>query len=203
MVAAAWGGAERRRPHPAGDRCRRRAERATSSASPSPCSEREHPLWIALNKVDMVKKPNLLTLSVALTERLNPDKVFMISAAQGDGVTDLKDALAAGDARRTVALPRRRGVRRHRPDDRRRADPRADLQPASPGAALRLGDRDRELGGPQGRLDRHPPADLRRARQPEGDRHRQGRIAAEDASATRRARKSPSTSAARCTCSCT
>jgi GTP-binding protein Era len=27
-------------------------------------------------------------------DRLNPDKVFMISAAQGDGVTDLKRALA-------------------------------------------------------------------------------------------------------------
>jgi len=58
--------------------------------------QREQPLWIALNKVDTVKKPNLLTLSVALSERLNPEKVFMISAAQGDGVPDLKDALAAG-----------------------------------------------------------------------------------------------------------
>ena len=42
----------------------------------------------------MLSLPNLLTLSVALTERLNPDKVFMISAAHGDGVPDLKDALA-------------------------------------------------------------------------------------------------------------
>jgi GTP-binding protein Era len=39
-----------------------------------------------------------LTLSTALTERLNPEKVFMISAAQGDGVPDLKEALA-------VAMP--------------------------------------------------------------------------------------------------
>ncbi|WP_028969227.1 GTPase Era [Sphingomonas sp. URHD0057] len=55
---------------------------------------RKHPLIIALNKIDLVKKPALLALSAALTERLNPDKVFMISAAQGDGVPDLKAALA-------------------------------------------------------------------------------------------------------------
>jgi GTP-binding protein Era len=34
-------------------------------------------------------------LSLKLTERLNPDKVFMISATQGDGVGDLKRALVA------------------------------------------------------------------------------------------------------------
>ena len=56
--------------------------------------KREHPLFIALNKIDLVKKDTLLGLSAELTERLSPDKVFMISAAQGDGVPDLKDALA-------------------------------------------------------------------------------------------------------------
>jgi GTP-binding protein Era len=56
--------------------------------------ERTHPLLLALNKIDLVKKPALLGLSAALTERVNPDQVFMISAAQGDGVTDLKSALA-------------------------------------------------------------------------------------------------------------
>ena len=55
---------------------------------------REHPLIIALNKIDLVRKSELLGLSAELTERLNPDKVFMISATQGDGVMDLKDALA-------------------------------------------------------------------------------------------------------------
>jgi GTP-binding protein Era len=54
---------------------------------------REHPLFIALNKIDLVAKGDLLGLSAALTERLNPEKVFMISAAQGDGVGDLKHAL--------------------------------------------------------------------------------------------------------------
>ena len=57
-------------------------------------TERQHPLFIALNKIDLVKKPELLGLSAALTERLGPDKLFMISAAQGDGVPDVKAALA-------------------------------------------------------------------------------------------------------------
>jgi GTP-binding protein Era len=57
--------------------------------------KRRHPLFVALNKVDLVKKETLLGLATALTERLNPERVFMISAAQGDGVADLKAALAA------------------------------------------------------------------------------------------------------------
>lgn len=56
--------------------------------------KRQHPLFVALNKIDLVKKGDLLGLSAELTDRLNPDRVFMISAAQGDGVPDLKDALA-------------------------------------------------------------------------------------------------------------
>jgi GTP-binding protein Era len=93
MVAAAWGGA--------GDAdvillvidadtgVNRAAERIIEGLI-----EREHPLWLVLNKVDLVKKEKLLGLSVQLSERLNPDKVFMISASQGDGVPDLKLALA-------------------------------------------------------------------------------------------------------------
>jgi GTP-binding protein Era len=56
--------------------------------------KREQPLFLALNKVDLVKKPELLALATHLTERLNSDKIFMISATQGDGVPDLKQALA-------------------------------------------------------------------------------------------------------------
>jgi GTP-binding protein Era len=57
-------------------------------------SERRQPLILALNKIDLVKKEALLALSASLTERLDPDRVFMISAVQGDGVPDLKLALA-------------------------------------------------------------------------------------------------------------
>ena len=56
--------------------------------------KREHPLFLALNKIDLVKKPQLLALAQSLTERLNPEQVFMISAANGDGVADVKAALA-------------------------------------------------------------------------------------------------------------
>jgi GTP-binding protein Era len=56
--------------------------------------KREQPLFIALNKIDLVRKETLLVLATELTARLNPEKVFMISATQGDGVPDLKEALA-------------------------------------------------------------------------------------------------------------
>ena len=56
--------------------------------------QRQHPLMLVLNKIDLVKKAGLLALSARLTETLNPHQVFMISAAQGDGVPDLKQALA-------------------------------------------------------------------------------------------------------------
>lgn len=55
---------------------------------------RDHPLFLVLNKIDLVKKEKLLAIAASLTERLKPEKVFMISAAQGDGVGDLKEALA-------------------------------------------------------------------------------------------------------------
>ena len=55
---------------------------------------RTHPLFIALNKIDLVAKGDLLGLSADLTARLSPEKVFMISAAHGDGVADVKQALA-------------------------------------------------------------------------------------------------------------
>jgi GTP-binding protein Era len=93
MVAAAWSGA--------GDAdlvmlvidadagLTRDVERIVKSVA-----RREHPLFLILNKVDLVKKPQLLALSMDLNGRLDPDKVFMISAAQGDGVADVKQALA-------------------------------------------------------------------------------------------------------------
>ena len=93
MVTAAWTGAE--------DAdlillvidsaARERAEVERIIAS---LAERQHPLFLALNKIDLIEKGKLLALSADLTARLNPDKTFMISAANGDGVADLKQALA-------------------------------------------------------------------------------------------------------------
>ena len=56
--------------------------------------KRRQRLILALNKIDLVKKPELLSLSAELTARLDPQYVFMISASEGDGVVDLKKALA-------------------------------------------------------------------------------------------------------------
>jgi len=94
MVAAAWTGAQD------ADRIllvidaaagvNAEAERIIASLR-----ERQHPLFLVLNKIDLVKKGDLLSLSAGLTARLNPEKVFMLSAAHGDGVADLKHALAA------------------------------------------------------------------------------------------------------------
>ena len=50
---------------------------------------------VALNKIDLVKKADLLAVAQRLTERLDPEALFMISAANGDGVADVKAALAA------------------------------------------------------------------------------------------------------------
>lgn len=56
--------------------------------------DRTQPLFVVLNKIDLVKKAALLGLSAAVAGRLDPEKLFMISAAEGDGIADLKSALA-------------------------------------------------------------------------------------------------------------
>jgi len=93
MVQAAWNGAEDADlillVVDAATGINGEVERAISGLE-----KRQHPLVIALNKVDLVKKEKLLGLSLDLTERLKPEQVFMISAANGDGVPDLKAALA-------------------------------------------------------------------------------------------------------------
>ena len=55
---------------------------------------RSQPLMIVLNKVDVARKEDLLTLATQLSERLNPRHLFMVSATTGDGVADLRQALA-------------------------------------------------------------------------------------------------------------
>jgi GTPase len=49
---------------------------------------------LVLNKVDLVRKDVLLTLTAQLHERMEFEEIFMVSATSGDGVTDLKEALA-------------------------------------------------------------------------------------------------------------
>jgi GTPase len=95
MVAAAWTGAQDADlillVIDAAERVTAQIDKMIASLS-----DRQHPLLLALNKIDLVKKPQLLALAQDLTARLNPDRVFMISAANGDGVADVNAALAAG-----------------------------------------------------------------------------------------------------------
>jgi GTP-binding protein Era len=51
-------------------------------------------VFLILNKVDLVEKPQLLALATALNQRAKFDATFMISALTGDGVADLRDWLA-------------------------------------------------------------------------------------------------------------
>ena len=53
------------------------------------------PTVLVLNKVDLVEKPKLLTMTQALNERAPFAATFMVSALTGDGVADLKNYFAA------------------------------------------------------------------------------------------------------------
>jgi len=52
-------------------------------------------LWLVLNKVDLVAAPRLLPLTSELAGLAPFEETFMVSAATGDGLDRLQDALAA------------------------------------------------------------------------------------------------------------
>jgi GTP-binding protein Era len=56
---------------------------------------RREPKILILNKVDVTPKEELLTLVGQFSERVDFEEIFMVSATTGDGVQDLKKALAA------------------------------------------------------------------------------------------------------------
>lgn len=56
---------------------------------------RPEPKLVILNKVDATPKEKLLELAVKLQAALEPEAIFMVSATTGDGIADLKAALAA------------------------------------------------------------------------------------------------------------
>jgi GTP-binding protein Era len=57
--------------------------------------DRPEPKVLILNKVDLVRKESLLTLISQAGARADFAEIFMVSAATGDGVAELKAALAA------------------------------------------------------------------------------------------------------------
>jgi len=93
MVAAAWGGA--------GDAdevlllvdASRRICRDTSDILDK-LKKTDRKVYLAINKVDLVKKEDLLTLIDELTTRATFTDIFMVSAHSGDGVSDLLEFLS-------------------------------------------------------------------------------------------------------------
>ncbi|WP_448658661.1 GTPase Era [Sphingomonas sp. CJ99] len=94
MVAAAWGGAEGADVialvvDAKGGLPERVMEIVDGIAA------RPEPKILILNKVDIADKPRLLTHAQRLNERLSFDETFFVSATSGDGVAEMKAALAA------------------------------------------------------------------------------------------------------------
>jgi len=56
---------------------------------------RPEPKLVVLNKVDIADKGKLLETATKVQAAIDPETIFMVSAATGDGVADLKAALAA------------------------------------------------------------------------------------------------------------
>ena len=57
--------------------------------------DRPEPKLLILNKVDLVKKEDLLVLAKQFGERGSFEEIYFISASTGDGVAELKTAVAA------------------------------------------------------------------------------------------------------------
>ena len=57
-------------------------------------ASRSEPKILILNKVDLADKPRLLNHAQRLNERLAFDEIFFVSATSGDGIAELKTALA-------------------------------------------------------------------------------------------------------------
>jgi GTP-binding protein Era len=95
MVAAAWGGAAD------ADRvallvdAERGLDRDTKAVLERLATSKNTQADVVINKVDLVSKPNLLTLASELDAMKLFENIFMISAAQGDGVDDLAAHFAA------------------------------------------------------------------------------------------------------------
>jgi GTPase len=54
----------------------------------------KHPKFLVINKVDTVARETLLALAQRANERLTFDATFMVAAISGDGVADLRTAMA-------------------------------------------------------------------------------------------------------------
>ncbi|MET0363177.1 MAG: GTPase Era, partial [Sphingobium sp.] len=58
-------------------------------------AKRREPKWVIINKVDIAAKEKLLILTERLNELVSPVETYFVSAQTGDGLPELKGALAA------------------------------------------------------------------------------------------------------------
>ncbi len=58
-------------------------------------AKRKEPKWLILNKVDIATKEKLLVLAERLHERIGVSETWFVSAQTGDGLPELKAAMAA------------------------------------------------------------------------------------------------------------
>ncbi|MBM3492177.1 MAG: GTPase Era [Alphaproteobacteria bacterium] len=94
MVAAAWAGAGEADLVLLTVDAKRGLDQTTQAIVPG-LARLKPPCWLVLNKLDLVSPPSLLGLAKALNDSLPFQRTFMVSAATGDGVADLRGALAA------------------------------------------------------------------------------------------------------------
>jgi GTP-binding protein Era len=94
MVAAAWGGAQD------ADLIALVVDAKTGffkriEAMVDTLEGRSEPKILILNKVDVTPKEGLLTLIQQFSDRVDFEEIYMVSATTGDGIAELKAALAA------------------------------------------------------------------------------------------------------------
>lgn len=56
----------------------------------APLAQVKRPRALILNKIDLIRRDTLLGLAAALTEKLSFERVFMVSAMNGNGVEDVR-----------------------------------------------------------------------------------------------------------------
>ena len=116
---------------------------------------------LVLNKIDrLASREKLLELAADLGQHLPFERVFMISATNGDGVADLKRNLAERVPPGPVALPCRRSHRRADAHAGGRDHAREDLPSPARRAALSLDGRDDGVDRAPRRLGAHRADDL-------------------------------------------
>ena len=94
MVAAAWGGAQDADVALLVVDARAGLTDAVRKIAEGLAKSRQ-PVWLALNKIDLIPRERLLPLTAELNAILSFAETFMISAEKGEGVDRLQDRMAA------------------------------------------------------------------------------------------------------------